>query len=108
MAPHRANQRRGSRSPASSAVAPAPQAAIRPPRHQQARQTPAVSFNDLVGDREQRRWDLDAKCAGRFQIDHELELGRLLHGHITGFLALEYTAGVDSDLPESLGYTGTV
>jgi hypothetical protein len=35
-------------------------------------------LDHLVGDREQRRGDCDAKCLGGGQIDDEIELGRLL------------------------------
>jgi hypothetical protein len=37
----------------------------------------AVSFDQLVGEPEQLRWDCDAECFSRFEIDDERKLTRL-------------------------------
>jgi hypothetical protein len=39
-------------------------------------------FDDLVGDREQRRGDCDAKCLGGLDVNHEVKLGWQLYGQI--------------------------
>ena len=39
-----------------------------------------LSFDHLVGVGEQQRWDRETKRLGGFQVDHRLELGRLLNG----------------------------
>src|SRR5262245_10503511 len=44
--------------------------------------TRAVSFDHLVGDREQRRGHTQAQCVGDLEVDRQLELGRCLHGQI--------------------------
>ena len=41
---------------------------------------PETSLDDLVGAGEQRRWNSEAKRLGRFQINDQLEFGRLLNG----------------------------
>ena len=38
----------------------------------------AISFDYLVGAGEERRWQTDPKCLGRFEIDDQLESGWLL------------------------------
>jgi hypothetical protein len=37
-------------------------------------------FDHLVGAGEQRRWHFDAERLGSDQVDHQIELGRLLDG----------------------------
>ena len=37
------------------------------------------SFDDLVGAGEQGLWHFDAKRLGCFEVDYQLEFGRLLH-----------------------------
>jgi hypothetical protein len=39
-------------------------------------------LDHLVGDREQRRGDCDAKCLGGLEVDREVKLGRHLYGQI--------------------------
>ena len=41
-------------------------------------------FDHLVGAGEQRRWDVEAERLGGLEVDHQLELGRLLHWKIGG------------------------
>src|SRR5262249_2342763 len=57
--------------------------------------TPAASVAHLVGTGEDRRRDLDAERPGGSQVDHQLELGRLLHRKLGGLGALEDTVDVD-------------
>src|SRR6266480_1723444 len=68
-----------------SPAAPLPQAAT-------------SSFDHLVGKREQRGWDFEAKCLRGVQVDDELELGRLHHWQISGLFAFENTTGVNPAL----------
>jgi hypothetical protein len=37
-------------------------------------------FDHLVGAGEQRGWHLEAERVGGLEVDHQLELGRLLDG----------------------------
>src|SRR6516225_5274230 len=53
-------------------------------------------FDDIVGDSEQRGWHLDAERPGRWQVDDELEFGRLHHREFGGLLALEDPTGIDA------------
>ena len=48
--------------------------------------------------------DLDPQRPGRFEIDHELEPGRLPHRQVAGFVALEDTAGINPALPKGVGH----
>ena len=61
------------------------------------------SFNHLVGAGEQRRWHLDAERLGGFEVDHELEFGRLLHRQIGGLRAFENPPSVNAG--ETMGST---
>jgi hypothetical protein len=57
---------------------------------------------------EQRRWHIDAERPRRFQIDDELELGRLHDRQIGRVGALENSAGVDADLANTVRDVGSV
>jgi hypothetical protein len=54
----------------------------------------ATSFDHLVGGREKRRWDGQAKRIGGFEIDHELVFGWRLDRQIGRFLAFEDTINI--------------
>jgi hypothetical protein len=46
-------------------------------------------LNHLVGGRNQRRWHGEAEHLRRFEVDHQLVLGRRLHRQVGRLLALE-------------------
>jgi hypothetical protein len=48
-----------------------------------APQQKASLFDYLIGARKQRTRDGEAECLGGFEVDHELELGRLFNRQIT-------------------------
>ena len=48
----------------------------------------SCSFDHLVGAGEERGRDVKAESLGGLEIDHELELGRLLDGQSAGFAPL--------------------
>jgi hypothetical protein len=67
--------------------------------------TRGVSFDDLIGEREQIVGNFDAERLGRPEIDHRLEFGRLQHREVGGFRAFENPRGVDPILPIRIGDT---
>jgi hypothetical protein len=56
-------------------------------------------FDHLVGECQDFWRHIQAEHLGSFEIDDEVELGRLHDGEVGGLRAFENTAGVDSDLP---------
>jgi hypothetical protein len=63
-------------------------------------------LNHLVCDGEQR-WR-DVERLGGLQVDHELELGRLLDGQVGRLDAFENVAGVDANLTKTARDVGSV
>jgi hypothetical protein len=57
------------------------------------------SFNQLVGAGEQRVWHSDTNGLSGFEIDDQLELGRLLDGQIGGLNTLENFINVTRGTP---------
>ena len=53
-----------------------------------------ASFNYGVGDGEKGRWNGQAERPGSLEVDHELELGQLLHRQVCGLLTLEDATSV--------------
>ena len=43
-----------------------------------------VLFDDLVGEHQEIMWHFDPKRPGRFEINDEVEFGRLLHRDVAG------------------------
>src|SRR5689334_22240663 len=57
-----------------------------------------VSFDHLVGEREQRRRNVDVERLSRLEVDDEFELACLHDRQIRWLFALEYAAKINSDL----------
>src|SRR5262245_15061071 len=52
-------------------------------------------LNYFIRAREQSRWDRDAERLRGLDVDDQLELRRLLDGHVGGFRAFENLVNVD-------------
>src|SRR6185369_737261 len=65
-------------------------------------------FDHLVGASEERRRHREAKCLGRFEIDHQLVLGWLLHRQVGWLLALEDTIDIRGAAPPQVGIVNSV
>src|SRR5262249_9391235 len=59
-------------------------------------------FDHLIRPQQQRLRDRQAKRLGRLQINHQLELGRLLDGQVGGLGALEDLIDIDRGAAEQL------
>src|SRR5438105_1806077 len=57
-----------------------------------------LSFDHLVGKREQRRRDRQAERPGGLQVDDHLELGRLHHWQVGRLLTSENPSEIDTGL----------
>src|SRR5215510_10084046 len=68
----------------------------------------ASSLNHLVGERQQRRRDVDAEHPCRLQVDDKLELRRLHNRQVGRLLALENPASIDADLAPCVVIAGAV
>src|SRR5262249_9148063 len=62
-----------------------------------ALQQKAALFDHLVGESEQCRWDFEAERLRGFEIDHKLELGRVLYRQVARLGAVEEAAGILAD-----------
>ncbi len=69
---------------------------------------PRVSFDDIVGTEEQRRWDLDTQRFRGLKIDDELKLSRLLHGDINHFSTKQQLYDLTSALTDYPREAGTI
>src|SRR6476620_3425871 len=61
------------------------------------------SLNDLIGPQQQRLWDREPERLGGLEVDHQLELRRLLHGQVGGLGALEDLVHVGGEASEQIG-----
>src|SRR5262249_34041353 len=68
----------------------------------------AVSFNYLVGNREQLVWNLEAKRLRGFEVDDQLEFHRLLDWQVGWPFAFENPAGVDTGKAICIDEIGSV
>ena len=62
------------------------------------------SFDHLIGSIQHRLRIREADLLGGFEIDHQLEFRRLLHGQIGGFCSLEYQRRQRRDGGSRLGW----
>jgi len=51
---------------------------------------------------------LRPKCLGRFEVDHQFELRRLLDGQIGRLCPIENSPGVDAELPKGVNIVSTI
>src|SRR5262245_51122782 len=68
-------------------------------RCQQALRSYTASLDHLVGEREQRRRNLETERLGGVRIDEKLDLGDLLNRQIGGLAALQDSPGIYAGLP---------
>src|SRR5215471_17953211 len=69
----------------------------------------AVSLDNLVGGGQQRFRNGEAVGFGSTDVDHEVELGRLLHREVGRFSALENLRGIEGpNLPNGRDTIGGV
>src|SRR4030095_8563052 len=59
-------------------------------------------FDPLIRPRQQRRWDREAEGLGGLEVDHQLELCRLLDREVAGLGALEDLVSVDGGTPHQI------
>src|SRR5215467_8730420 len=57
------------------------------------------SLDYFICPREKRRWNRQAERFGSLEVDHQLQLRRLLHGQVGGFQTLENLVDVSRDAP---------
>src|SRR5262245_54011808 len=67
-----------------------------------------LSLNHFVRLEEERRRNREANLCGRFAIDRQCKLRRLLHGEIGGLGAFEYSVDVVRSTPIKLRSAGAI
>src|SRR5262249_22370992 len=65
-------------------------------------------FDHLVSTGEHGRWECETHFLGGLQINHQLILGRRLHGHLGWLLALENAINIVSRLPVLIEEVGSI
>src|SRR5215831_1894768 len=68
----------------------------------------SCSLDHLVGAGEQRRGHIKAECLRGLEIDHQLDLGGLLHRQVRRLLALENAARIDTGLAVCIRETAPI
>ena len=68
----------------------------------------AFSLDHLIGSCQQTRRNSDADLFGCLQIDHQLKLGRLLHGKIGGLGPFNNFVDVNCETPPDIVAVGPV
>jgi hypothetical protein len=68
----------------------------------------AGSFDHLVGEGKQLRWDVEAECLCGFEIDDQFKPSRLHHRKIGGLLTLENPTDIDAYLAIPIGKIGAI
>jgi hypothetical protein len=77
-------------------------------RHRDINDAPQNLFDHLVGATEEGIWNGEAERFRGFEIDHELDFGRLLERQIGRLFAFEYASSVDASLLKGVIVVGTV
>src|SRR5215813_10849928 len=67
-----------------------------------------LSLNHFVRPRQHVRWNRQADLLGRFKVDNELELLRLLHGKVGGFGTFQDLVHVNSSTTVQVGQAHAV
>jgi len=78
------------------------------PRRPDPRDELTPSFDHLVGERAQRRWNFEAEHLGGLEINHKFVFRRRLDRQVTGLLALEDTINVTGGLAVLVNWIGTI
>src|SRR6516164_4404016 len=66
------------------------------------------SFDHLVGEGEHFGRNFEAERLSGFEVDHQLELGRLLDWQLCWFCSLENPVHIESATPPQLGDAGAI
>src|SRR5215831_11753240 len=65
-------------------------------------------FDHFIGTGEHSRWECETHFLGGLKINHQLILGRRLHGHLGWLLALENAINIVSRLPVLIEEVGSI
>src|SRR6266702_6596907 len=59
----------------------------------------SLLLDDLIRPSQERLWDRQPERLGRLEVDHQLDLGRLLHGQVARLGTLEDAVHVGGSAP---------